>query len=576
MLRRRPRRRTVTLIVFFLLVGWLALGVWHLLEARDQLRSGADDLAAARRGATVETLLEPATTEELTRAEQRFSSARDRLRSPFVTPLRALPVVGRQIRAADRVEVTARSATSIALDAVADLRELEDRGAGTGADRVALVRDLGEIVDRTRSRLATLDPGSSDALIGSLYDAVESLEAEREDALVGLDRAARTTDAVADLLDGPGTYLLLGANNAEMRAGSGMFLSIASIDVERGRMELGEVHPAADLVLPEGTVEVEGDLADNWPWLDPGRDPRQLGLTADFPQSAAVARDWWREVSGGDEVDGVIAIDVLALRDLLAVVGPVEVDGVTYDSETVVGELLFTQYSRAGDDEEANAERRDRLGDVARAVFTEIEEGGWKIDELATALVELVQRRHLMIWSADEQAQVAWHDVQADGALGADSFSVALLNRSGTKLDPYIEVTADVTTADGWIDLTYVIRNDAPDEGPRYQIGPNVDGLDAGDHRAIVLVNVPGGSTDLTLDGGRAFLRGRDGPTEVIAAEVTVEQGDELTIHVRARLPEGIARLVVEPSARIPETAWVTNGVAQESDRRRTVAVGGG
>ncbi len=68
-----------------------------------------------------------------------------------------------------------------------------------------------------------------------------------------------------------------------------MFLSAATLGFDQGRLELGDVRPTQELVLPPGSVPVTGDLAANWPWLDPGRDLRNLGLTADFPQSAALA-----------------------------------------------------------------------------------------------------------------------------------------------------------------------------------------------------------------------------------------------------------------------------------------------
>ena len=38
-------------------------------------------------------------------------------------------------------------------------------------------------------------------------------------------------------------------------------------------------------------MPASGDLAANWPWIDAGRDLRNVGLTADFPQSAALAVD---------------------------------------------------------------------------------------------------------------------------------------------------------------------------------------------------------------------------------------------------------------------------------------------
>lgn len=573
-LRRLSKRRIVLLLVLGVL-GWLAIGVWQLLGARDALQDGADALQSVRRGATVETLLEPSTTDRLDAAEDRFESARDRLRSPLVTPLRALPVVGRHVRAADRVEVTAREATEIAGDGVEDLRELEARGSVKGSARVDLVRDLGSVLTSVRTRLAELDPGSSDALVRSLHDAIDDLRAERDDAVVGLDRARRTTDAVASLLEGPGTYLVLGANNAEMRADSGMFLTAAPLAISDGTLVLGEVRSVVDLVQPEGSVPVEGDLARNWPWLDPGRDPRQLGLTPDFPQSAAVAREWWARVPGGGEVDGVLSVDVGAVRELLRVVGPVEVDGVRYEADTVAAELLRRQYRRAGDDSGATEARRDRLGDVARAVFEKVESGGWEVDGLASTLVELVQRRHLIVWSADADVQTTWQDVGAGGALEDDSLSVALLNRGGEKLDPYLTVEAEVTTVDGAVTIETTITNDAPADGPRYQIGPNAPGLEAGDHRGILVVNLPAGTTAIELTGGSEILRSTDGPTEVVAAELVVARGETVTVRVDARLADGVDRLVIEPSARLPGTRWIVDGRAFEVDRRRSVSVAG-
>jgi hypothetical protein len=573
-LPRLSRRRTLALVAGGVVV-WLLLAAWQLLGARSDLQDGGDALQAVRRDATVESMLEPETTDELDRADDHFASARRHLRSPFVSPLRALPVVGRQIRAADRVESTARLATFIAHDAVDELRELSERGSVAGPGRVALVRDLDAVVGRARARLADLDPGSPDALVGSLADAIDDLADERDDALAGLGRAQQATTAVADLLDGPGTYLLFGANNAEMRAGSGMFLSAAPLTIADGTMTLGDVRPVAELVLPAGQVPVDGDLAANWPWLDPGRDPRQLGLTADFPQSAAVAAEWWRRVPGGGPVDGVISVDVAGVRELLRVVGPVTVDGVEYNAKNVAGELLRGQYRRAGDDVDGVAARRDNLGEVARAVFAKIESGGWEVDGLATSLVELVQRRHLLVWSADDAAQKAWVASGVAGDLDQDTLSVAMLNRGAQKLDPFLPATAVITTNGGALDLRYTVRNEAPDDGPRYQIGPNIAGLVAGEHRGIVVVNVPAASTDLTIEGGREILRATDGPTEVIAVEVRILRGDEITIRVRATLPDDLRRLVLEPSARMPGTSWTVDGRTFEVDRRRTVPVAG-
>lgn len=574
----RVRVRTVVFIGVGMVLLWLAGTAWMLADANRAMHEGRRHLAAVRGGATASTLLDAGTDEQLADAEDAFARARARLRNPLVAPLRVVPVLGRHLRAADGIVSTAQGSTEVARGVAAGLRDLSTRDLAAGPGRVEVLRDLSTLVTDAAADLETLDPGTGQDLAGPVARAVDELAVAHDETVDGLHRADRTVSALADLLDGPGTYLLIGANNAEMRAGAGMYLSAAPLRFEAGSLELGEVRPTASLVLPEGSVPVEGDLARNWPWIDVGRDLRSLGLSADFPQSAEVARQFWAEVPGGEPVDGVIVVDVDALRELLAVVGPVDVDGITYTTDTVRGELLVHQYQRSGDDPGSVAERRDQLGEVARAVFERIEGGDWAFDELATALVDVVQRRHLMVWSADDATQAVWADSGADGRLRPESLSVAVVNRGAEKLDAYLDTAVDVAAGGGTtgrdITVTYRITNGAPDEGPRYQLGPNIEGMGAGDHRGIVVVNLPGGTTDVTVDGARLTLRGADGPTEVIAGEVGLKRGESVTVTVTGTLPDDLDRLVVEPSARIPSASWTIDGQTYDLDRRHTVTLG--
>ena len=67
--------------------------------------------------------------------------------------------------------------------------------------------------------------------------------------------------------------------------------------------------------------------------------------------------------------------------------------------------------------------------------------------------------------------------------------------------------------------LTYTVANGSPVDGPRYVVGPNIEGMAAGEYRGIVVVNVPPGSTDLRITGVRPTLAGVDGPTSVLGGE---------------------------------------------------------
>lgn len=573
---RRPRRRGIVVGVLAVVVLWTVVAGWLLADARSSVESGRQRLEAVRAGATPSSLLDPGTETALTDAADDFDRARSRLRSPVLTPMRLLPVAGRHLRAADRVVRNASGSAALATEAVEDLQALADRPLPAGPGRVQALDDLAAIVARTSAGLEELDLGSPDALVGPLAEAVDALAEERRETLRGLDHAESATRALSDVLAGPTPYLLIGANNAEMRAGSGMYLSAATLGFDQGRLDLGEVRPTQELVLPAGTIPVSGDLAANWPWLDPGRDLRNMALTVDFPQSAALAAANWAEVPGGAEVGGVIVVDVDALRALLRVVGPVEVGGVRYTADTVRGELLREQYRRY-DDRDA---RRDQIGEVAKEVFRRIEAGDWELDRLATALIDSVQRRHLMIWSSDPDAQEAWRTTGADGRLQDRSVAVSLVNRGAEKLDSYLDVTGRLISAgpaaDGRVRvrIAYTVHNGAPASGPPYLIGPNIDGMEAGEHRAIVVVNLPAGSTDVTFGGARQTLSGGDGPTVVVAGQLALRRGDTAVVEVSALLPEGLRSVVLEPSARVPPTVWEVDGTTYELDRRRTLRVG--
>ncbi|MBK6857196.1 MAG: DUF4012 domain-containing protein [Microthrixaceae bacterium] len=570
------RHRKALLAVGLGLVAWIGACAWMIRGAGQALEAGRDELDAARRGATPASLLDPATDERLARARSHFDDAAGRLGNPVLLPVRIVPVVGRHLRSAERVVDGTDQATAVAQDGIARLAELTRQPVGMGTERLAALDELAELMVDTRQSMAAVDPGSPNALIDPLAEAVTELTDERDDTVATLDRAEDATRALRQILTGPEPYLLLGANNGEMRAGSGMFLSAAVIRFHDGSLQLGDVRPTQELVLASGSVPVSDDLRANWPWLDPGRDFRNLGLTADFPQSAEPAVSMWEKVPGGEPVAGVIVVDVDAIRAMLGVVGPVEVEGVTYSVDTVRGELLREQYGRFGSGRDERDQRRDALGTVARAVFERIEAGGWELDDMATAMTNAVQGRHLMVWSKASEHREAWAGVGADGHLTDRTVSVGLVNRGANKLDSQVETTLEIESeraSDGrqMITMTYRIVNGAPTDGPAYVVGPNIEGMVAGQYRGIAVVNVPVGSTDVSIEGVRPTLSGMDGPTVVVGGEVVLASGESATVVVKARLPRGVDAVTLEPSARIPRTNLSLGGREPSVDRRRSI-----
>jgi hypothetical protein len=301
-------------------------------------------------------------------------------------------------------------------------------------------------------------------------------------------------------------------------------------------------------------------MADRWGWLHPNNDWRNLMVSPRFDASAALAAQMW-QATGQPPVDGVMALDPVALEQLLKALGPVTVDDRTIDASNVVDELLNAQYRRFPLLEE-RPERREALGRIARAAFAVLDAGRWSLPDLADAVAASVRARHLMAWSSRPAEQAGWQAASADGSLRPDSLLVSVINRGGNKLDRYLNVGADVGCAPAAGVRACVLRlnlaNVTPSDEPPYIAGPHPgSGVNAGDYLGIVAVNLPREATEGAIDGVDALaLAGADGAGRVVGYQLVVPRGEKRTVTVRFRLPGSHGSIRVEPSARVPGIQW--------------------
>jgi hypothetical protein len=555
---------------------WLAAAAVLLVGARSSAQAGLAEMEALRAGASPANLLSGSETARLRRAEAHFDRARAALRSVPVSPLRALPVVGRQLRSADALSQAAGEVADAGGDALDEAVALVEGGAGAGPERATLIRKLAEVAERSERRVATVDLGPDDALVGPLARArVEAAETV-EELEASLGRARVATAGLAELFEGDSTLLLLLGNNAEMRAGSGMFLTVGTLTISDGRLSVGEIVPTFDFQLPEA-VPVEGDLADRWGWLEPGREWRNLGVTPRFDVTAPLAARMWAQAKG-QTVDGVLAIDVLALEALLEATGPVEVESQTIDADTVVQELLHDQYvGLDGQDDVAQAERRGRLGGVARAAVEALERPKIDLARLAEELAGAARGRHLLAWSPEAAVQRGWEAMSLDGTVGPDDVMVSVLNRGGNKLDPYLEVVGDIVVDPGpgttTVSIEMILENTVGADEPLYILGPSPPlEVATGTYVGLVAATLPGRATGGRFDGYDSLaVAGADGPTRVVAVPVEVPRGERRVVTLRFELPPGPRLIEVLPSARVPSISWRWQDRAWEDDHAETL-----
>ena len=552
---------------------WMAWAVVTVVWAALDARAGRDAAEQARDTA-FDDLSSPDAVADLRRARSRFLSAHDRLDTAATLPVRLLPVIGRQVRSVDAVSVGAAHVSAVSARALADVQEALKPEHSSGPGRVRLLQRLAEIATTAEGDLGDVELGPVH-LFGPVAGARSRLADEVAELRQGLRRGAAGASAAADLLQGPSRYLVLAANNAEMRSGGGMLLSAGVLQAEGGVLSVTPFRPTAELGLPPGAVPLEGDLADRWGWLQPNQEWRNLGVSPRFDVTAPLAARMW-EATGGGPVDGVLVVDVAALRAVLSAVGPVTVDDRTVDADTVEETLLHGQYvEHAGDaDEEA---RREELGPIAGSVLTALQSRDWNASVLGRALAEAAGGRHVLAWSSRPVEQEGWEAAGIDGSMRPDSLLVGVLNRGGNKLDRFLDVAADldIGVSNGRSEgvLRLRLRNDVPVGEPPYVAGPEPNGAGAeGEYVGIVAVTLPADARNGRIDGVPSLaVVGGDGPTRVVGATVSVARGAERSLVVRFDMPDEPRELRVEPSARLPAIAWSSGGSEWRDDRARIV-----
>lgn len=152
-------------------------------------------------------------------------------------------------------------------------------------------------------------------------------KASVEKKLKELSDVARESRAAVSTLPqimgvgGKKSYLVLLQNNMELRPGGGFIGSVAHIDFENLKLKKIEVQ---DIYNIDGNLKIhveppkelkEGLEKSDW-YL------RDSNWEGDFPTSARQAA-WFYEKETGLRVDGVVALDLSGMEDLMSILGPV-------------------------------------------------------------------------------------------------------------------------------------------------------------------------------------------------------------------------------------------------------------
>lgn len=507
-MRRRPR--TIRLFAMRALVGSIVFVVLATIGfaigamgARVPLRAGQAD---ARAGLSMlESGDVTGAQAAFTRAAANFRSAVDSLDRLWTQPARLLPIVAQNRNGAESLAAAASTAMeSIAgLTSHLDLKAIQMTHGRIDLDAVrAFEQPLTEL-QNVLDQLGRQAPGPWQAAV--LQRAVADLDREVGTQSTRTSELLRTVRVLPPMLgsDRPRVYFVAFCTPAEARGGLGFMGNFAELTATNGTLTMTRFGRTSTDLDPSGehrrrltglnefasmyggygfTSNAGGTAADDI-WLD-------VTMSPDFPTTADVISQLYPQ-TGGQHLDGVIAIDPDALASMLRITGPISVAGV--DTPLTVDNarqyLLLDQYRNT-----SNANRIDTLEALARTMTSMLIAGPLPSPiELGQILSPLAADRHLQAWSANDDEEALFTQFHADGSLptlnGRDGIGMTFDNGVGNKIDNYLDVALAydpaIRTSSGSPSATVTLTNRAPATGlPSYVIG-NVVGLPAGTNRTL-------------------------------------------------------------------------------------------
>ena len=187
-----------------------------------------------------------------------------------------------------------------------------------------------------------------------------------------------------------------------------------------------------------------------WGFLAPQRRMAQPRRVAAVPVAGRARDRRCGRPRPASSVDGVLALDVVALKDLLQATGPVHLpDGTTMTADQVLGDVMLRQYlGLVGYPDQTT--RRDRLGEIARGALANLEPGRLARRRPRRPAAGrgagppppgLVGARRRSRPAGPRPGSAAWSP--------PDAVLVGLHNRGGNKLDQFINIQGSVQTAGG-------------------------------------------------------------------------------------------------------------------------------
>ncbi|MFT3860236.1 DUF4012 domain-containing protein [Micropruina sp.] len=421
-----------------LIVALLGAGAWlgmRVLTVKSELEAAQATVNSARSG-TGDT---EAAIRTIASHAQTAARATD---DPVWSAFEILPFVGDNLRA---VRLASQS-----LDALASDLAVPALDAVNAEDSTPVLTRLMQILQRATPRVVTLSDEiaqvrQSAALVGPVRTGVSQVTDV-------LDTAVPILQLVPGMLgaDGARNYLMVAMNNAEVSGLGGSAASQTLLQAKNGKLSI--VKQASSQDFEEELLPNDVGVSDEMLEILNDVMFKRINATMsrpDFPTAATLLKAFWHRDIGKQQIDGVIAIDPIALSYILQATGPITVDGKQATSDTIVRLLLKDAYTLPDVANTSDAFFKV----VALTVFDKIAKGEFDLKKMISAIQSGISRGSILLWSADPEVQRVVATMPVGGVLPTDNtdqttFGVFFRDASaGSKIDYYMKSAVNVAAS---------------------------------------------------------------------------------------------------------------------------------
>lgn len=522
-----------------ILLGVAALGLWFgvtgALAARDVLGLRADARAIER---AVDERSYATAVSALPDAAAHASDLYARLASAPWSWAQQFPFVGPTVAAG----ATVAGATDQVLSQF-DGWSRPLVSASAGGDIAVVVStlaevapDLGETSAAAAQAAADVAAMETDGVLEPLRRPLQSVRRQFLGAVEPLAHGAAVARVLPELLGAqePVRWLVVLSQPGEARgSGGGFYGAYAAVVVSQGSFAMESARAnGPETAVAQDLSALPAEYRRLW-----GADAEYLwgfNLTRHHPYSASVVH-----AALDPDADYVVSLDPRAVAGLLALTGPVTVDGVTLDegnAEQFFARDIYVRYpDSAAKDQVMLAFLQEAFGQLSSARLDP--------EALWLALGSPVSEGHVQVWSPQPEVQAALAASQLGGSVpdAGPWVTAAFNNSAGNKIDSYLASSLDYRvrgscasgSVTGSLAATLTLQQ-IPPGLPPYISGRN-DRPDApyGTSSMLVHLYAPPGAvgSSFTIDGAPAMVTaGTERGHPVWGAKVELSPGQPVTV----------------------------------------------